>query len=620
MKILLLHSDYIEYEVKGKAIKNPEELKKRNDRMEEALVALIAVERKDEKNLEGAIEAGCEEIEKVAEEIKVDNIMLYPYAHLSSDLARPKQAMDVLRGMEERLRERYNVKRAPFGWYKAFRISCKGHPLSELSRDVTPKKEKTAVEREKEVTSSWYILTPDGKLIDAEDFDYTNYPELKKLYDYESKGTRRVTKEPEHIKIMRRLELVDYEESSDSGNFRWYPKGRLIKTLLERYVTEICRELGGMQVETPIMYDLDHPALSEYVKKFPARQYIVRSDDKDFFLRFAACFGQYMIAKDMTISYRNLPLRLYELTHYSFRREQSGELSGLRRLRTFTMPDMHTLCLDMKQARDEFRRQFEASMKWMRSLNLDYEVAIRFVKDFYEENKDFARELVRLVGKPALVEIWDERYFYFVMKFEFNIIDTTDKASALSTVQIDVENAKRFGITYIDRDGKERYPYILHASISGSIDRCLYALLEREAMKIKRGEKPMLPLWLSPIQLRFIPVGKEYVDDCKRFLKEIERISDNIEVRADIDDREESVSKKIRDAEREWIPIIIVVGEEERRSGRFKPRLRRDSLKMDKDTYSLNDIYRIIEREVRGYPQEKLPFSPLVSERARFSG
>lgn len=616
MKLLLIHSDYIEYELKEKAIKDAEEVEQSKDRMEECLVAFVAVERRDGENEQDVIEKAKEEIEKIAGEIKVEKVVLYPYAHLSSDLAPPKVAKEILKALENILRENLEVKRAPFGWYKAFRISCKGHPLSELSREIVPTREVAAPE--KEVKSYWYILDQDGRLIEAEKFDFYNYEELKILYDYESKGSRIAIQEPAHIKLMKQLELVDYEQSSDSGNFRWYPKGRLVKGLLERYVTEICKDLGGMQVETPIMYDMNHPALSEYVKKFPARQYLVKSDIKEYFLRFAACFGQYMIAKDMILSYKNLPIRLYELTHYSFRREQRGELSGLRRLRSFTMPDMHTLCSDIEQAKEEFKRQFIASMKWMRSLNLDYEVAIRFVRDFYEENKDFAKELVKLVGKPALVEMWDKRYFYFVMKFEFNVIDTTKKASALSTVQIDVENAKRFGITYVDEEGKKRYPYILHASISGSIDRCIYALLEREALKRERGEKPMLPLWLSPTQLRFIPVGEEYLEDCKNFAKDLESMGSGIKLRIDIDDREESVAKKIRDAEKEWIPIIIVVGEKERKGKKFKPRFRKEELKEGKEEYTLEDIYKLIERKVKDYPQDRIPLPKLLSQRAKF--
>lgn len=614
MKLLLIHSDYIEYETKEKAIEDAEEIEKSKDGMEDCLVAFVAIERRDEENKDAVVSKAREEIKEVAEKIKVNRVMLYPYAHLSSELASSKAAKSILLDLETALKEDFEVKRAPFGWYKAFRISCKGHPLSELSREIVPSREATP---EKGVESYWYILTPEGKLIDAEDFDFSGHEELKILYEYERKGSRIAIQEPAHIKLMKQLELVDYEGASDSGNFRWYPKGRLIKGLLERYVTEICRDLGGMQVETPIMYDVNHPALSEYVKKFPARQYIVKSD-KEYFLRFAACFGQYMIAKDMILSYKQLPIRLYELTHYSFRREQRGELSGLRRLRSFTMPDMHTLCSDIDQAKEEFKRQFIASMKWMDSLGLDYEVAIRFVRDFYEKNEEFAKELVKLVGKPALVEIWDERYFYFVMKFEFNVIDTTKKASALSTVQIDVENAKRFDITYVDENGEKKHPFILHASISGSIDRCIYALLEREAIRKERGEKPMLPLWLSPTQLRFIPVSQEFVKDCREFVEEIERKERGIKIRVDIDDREESVSRKIRDAEREWIPIIIVVGERERESKKFRPRFRRKELEEGKEEYSLEDILTLIKKRTEIYPQDRLPLPMFLSQRAKF--
>jgi len=204
------------------------------------------------------------------------------------------------------------------------------------------------------------------------------------------------------------------------------------------------------------------------------------------------------------------------------------------------------------------------------------------------------------------------------MKFEFNVIDTTKKASALSTVQIDVENAKRFDITYVDENGEKKHPFILHASISGSIDRCIYALLEREAIRKERGEKPMLPLWLSPTQLRFIPVSQEFVKDCREFVEEIERKERGIKIRVDIDDREESVSRKIRDAEREWIPIIIVVGERERESKKFRPRFRRKELEEGKEEYSLEDILTLIKKRTEIYPQDRLPLPMFLSQRAKF--
>lgn len=171
----------------------------------------------------------------------------------------------------------------------------------------------------------------------------------------------------------------------------------------------------------------------------------------------------------MTISYRNLPLKMVEMTKYSFRREQRGELTGLRRLRTFTMPDMHTFCSDLDQAMEEFEKQYELSVDMLKDIGLstkDYEVAIRFTRNFYEEDKEFIERLVSIIDKPVLVEIWDERFFYFVMKFEFNFIDKSGKATSLSTVQIDVENAERYGITYTDADGRDKSPIILHCSLA----------------------------------------------------------------------------------------------------------------------------------------------------------
>ena len=620
MKLLLIHSDFIEYEVKEKAIPHPEEVKTTKDRLDEALTVFIAVEKVDEKSPTQAVEEAAREIIKTAEQLKVKNIMLYPYAHLSSDLASAKAGKDILVLLEQEVKkQKFTVKRSPFGWYKAFTISCKGHPLSELSREIIPGQEKKAVEKEREIISQWCILTPNGELIDADKFNFSGHDELKLLYEHESSGTRKIVGEPPHVKMMQSQELVDYEPASDSGNFRWYPKGRMIKGLLEQHINNMVRDIGGMQVETPIMYDLEHPALSEYVKKFPARQYIVKSD-KDFFLRFAACFGQYMIAHDMTISYRNLPLRLYELTHYSFRREQSGEVSGLKRLRAFTMPDLHTFCQDLPQATEEFKQQFSTAMRWMNSLNLDSEVALRFVKEFYEKNKILAQDLAKLAGKPILIELWNERYYYFVMKFEFNVIDSMKKASALSTVQIDVENGKRFNITYADEKGEKQHPFILHTSISGSIDRNVYALLEREAIKINQGKKPMLPLWLSPTQVRFIPVADEFVSDCEKFIDELNKISPFYFIRSDIDDREESVGRKIRDAEKEWIPYIVVVGDKERKEKTVSPRVRTSELGQGDKPYTISQLHSLVLERVKDFPQQKLPLALYLSKRPKFKG
>ncbi len=624
MRMLLIHSDYLEYEVKDKAIKKPEPIgdEKKKGRLEEVLAVFISVERVDESNPADVVLRAFEEIKGVASQVKAENIFLYPFAHLSSELAKPEAALSILKELEEKLREAgYNVKRAPFGYYKAFRLSCKGHPLAELSRTIVPAGEKVeeevseALKKEEELVSYWYILTPEGELIEVNKFDFTGHENLRKFANYEISKSRVAEKEPPHVKIMLEQELVDYEPGSDPGNLRYYPKGRLIKSLLEQYVTEKVIEYGAMEVETPIMYDFEHPALEKYLNRFPARQYVVKSGDKKFFLRFAACFGQFLIKKDATISYRHLPLRMYELTRYSFRREKRGELSGLRRLRAFTMPDMHTVAKDLKQAMDEFKKQYKLSMEVLRGVGLtpeDYEVAIRFTEDFWKENRDFVVGLAKIIGKPVLIEMWKQRFFYFILKFEFNFVDNLDKAAALSTVQIDVENAERFGITYYDEEGKERYPLILHCSPSGAIERVMYAVLEKQAKLAKKGIKAMLPLWLSPIQVRIVPVSEEVLDYALYVAGKLE----GAKIRVDVDDTSDRLNKKIRKAEKEWIPYIIVVGEKEKEQGTVTVRRRAGGqLEMQ-----LEDLIKEIRQQTEGFPYKPRPLPLLLSKRPKFRG
>jgi threonyl-tRNA synthetase len=623
MKLLLIHSDYIEYEVKDKAIKNPEETKVKSDKLEEALTAFTAVEKVDEKSPQQAVKDAVAEIEKTAQQLKAKNIMLYPYAHLSSDLASPKKAQEILIEIEYELKNKnFNVKRSPFGWYKSFKISCKGHPLSELSREIVPGGEETeSLKQERKLSSYWYILSEDGNLQDVGKFNFKGHENLKTFSFYEKEKSSATKQEPPHVKLMQKLEIADYEPASDGGNMRFYPKGRFIKKLVEQYVTKRVVEYGGLEVETPIMYDMDHPTLSKYLQRFPARQYQVESDKRNFFLRFAACFGQFLMAHDATISYKDLPLKIYELTRYSFRREQSGELTGLRRLRAFTMPDVHAFTSDLDMAMDEFKVRFDLCLSVLENIgieNSDIEMALRTTKDFYEKNKKFIVDLVKKMGKPILIEMWDERIFYFILKFEFNFVDMSNKASALSTDQIDIENGERYNINFADKSGKLKHPLILHCSPSGAIERVIYALLEKEAIKIDKGQKPMLPLWLSPTQIRFIPVSSDFINACEKFVEDFKKKLPYVHIRADIDDREESVSRKIRDAEKEWTPIIVVVGEKESKSKTFTPRFRDKSLGKENQSYKIDELYNIVHNTTADYPQEPLPLSSYMSKRPKF--
>jgi threonyl-tRNA synthetase len=623
MRILLIHVDKFSFRVTGEtSVSLPTELEKTGSEGEvgEALVAFMAAEKGDDANVTSVAEQAVREIVGLASQVGATTVVVYPYAHLSSELSSPRVAVRVLDEVYERLAGQNQLKtlRAPFGYYKSFEMSCKGHPLSELAKTITPagraeKKtegaESEAVKAEKRLKSEWIIMTPEGETMPAESFSFSTRPRMKQLYRYEKSGSRISDEPPPHIELMRRMELVDYEPGADQGNFRWYPKGQLMKRLAEQYVSGLVSRLGGMQVETPIMYDYQHPKLHSYLQRFPARQYVLLSDDKEYFLRFAACFGQYLIQHDMQISHHHLPCKLYELTHYSFRREQSGELAGLKRLRTFTMPDLHTLARDIEQAKEEFIRQVDQAVECMAGFGLDFEVAIRLVKDFSQQNPSFAQELVSRCGRPALLELWDERFFYFVAKLEFNFIDALDKGACLATVQIDVENTERFDITYVDENGQKQHPLLLHASISGSIDRVLYAILETQAMAMKKGHKASFPLWLAPTQLRVIPVSEKFQQACDDLLAKVP-------YRIDCDDRDMSMGKKIRDAEREWVPYLLVVGAKEVEEGTVSVRTRDGAQRK----MVLSALLEEIAPQTQGKPFQGLPLPQYLSRRPIFVG
>lgn len=607
MRILLIHSDYLNYNVKNKTpVAEEIEDAKKQGAFDESLVVFTAVEKDDENNPQGIVKNLVKEVIKTNDQVKAENIVLYPYAHLSSSLSSPKVAVQVLKDAEETLiGEGLNVKRVPFGWYKAFEISCKGHPLSELSRTITAEEEDE--EEVEKKPSSWSIL--DGnKLIDIDDFKFEN-DQLEKLVSYELGTGASDAGEPPHVKLMREKELCDYESASDVGNLKWFPKGRLVRDLLADYVYNLVVDQGAMPIETPIFYDLDNEAINVHAAKFGERQY--RTDTKkNLMLRFACCFGAFRVMADPFITWKNLPAKLYELSTYSFRFEKKGEVVGLKRLRAFTMPDFHSFCADMDSTLEEFSKQTDMCIQTGLDLDVNYEIIFRATKDFYDENKDWMYSIGKKIGKPVLLEILPERKHYWSCKIDFAAIDYLGRPIENPTVQIDVESGKRFDITYLGEDGKEHYPTILHCSPTGSIERVICSLLEKTAIEIDE-KAPMLPTWLSPIEVRIITVGEDHKDFANELYDKIN--AENI--RVDVDDRDESVGKKIRNAATEWIPYIFVVGDNEKESGVFSVTVRETGEKVD---MTVDELIKEILDKTKGMPYRGLHLPKDISTRINF--
>ncbi len=616
MRIFALHSDYLRYRVRRKAVEAAPDLSdgEREGGAEECLVLFTAFESSDS---ERSVEAALREVETLSRRLGVRRLVLYPWVHLTETPAPFNVAVRLYRSLADSLESAgFDLLRVPIGWYKEFEIRVKGHPLAESLRVVGPEagpSESTGAEGEVEGEEKgrFLLLWPDGREEELTDWRGVENEVLRIVVRNEVFGKPPSGGEPAHISLMRRLELVDYEPASDVGHFRFYPNGTLVKRLIEDLASDVASSLGAMEIETPLLYRLDVPAIAGQAAKFVERNYQIPMGKTTLILRFAGDFGLFEMMKDMVISYRDLPLSFYEISP-SFRLEQRGECVGLRRLRGFTMPDIHTFAADVDQGMEMYERYFHEYHRLLSSLGVDYAVVFRVVGEFYDRLKPAILRMLSGVGKPALIEILPEMKHYWALKHEFQVVDTVEGNAQLSTVQLDVEDSDRYGIFYVDRDGSKRPGVIVHTSM-GSVERMIYAILETAARRANLGEKPSLPLWLSPTQVRIIPVSQDNLDYARSVMESL----DSAGIRVDLDDRDISLAKKIREAERKWVPYIAVVGSREERAGTVRLRVRGEEGERD---CGVEDLIEEIRSKTVNMPYRPLTVPKLLSRRPIFVG
>ena len=609
MRLLLIHSDNIEYEAKKKT-KFAEETCNPSDSLKDAIVAFCAVEAPDEEGIDDVIAQAVSTIGEMAGQVDCKRVMVYPYAHLSSDLSSPDFAVGALQSLENNLSQAgYEVKRAPFGWYKSFTVSCKGHPLSELSRSIYPSEDSVKPEK-KEIKHNFFVMTPDGDTHEIQ--KYVDNSPFGCLIKKETGIPVSAGGEPIHVDLMRSKEFVDYEPVSDVGHLRWMPRGKLVRDLLADYALVTVLAHGASPVETPVMYDLADRAIYEHADKFGERQYRFKSGNRNMMLRFAACFGMFTIMRNMHISPNHLPMKMYELSTYSFRHEQKGEVIGLKRLRAFTMPDMHSLCKDMSDALQCFEEQLAMGWKTGEDFGTQLVAVFRCTEDFYAEYKTWIQKIVAQSKVPILIETLSERVHYWIAKIDLAAIDGQNRPIENPTVQIDVESSKRFGIKYHLSDGTEVFPPILHCSPTGSVERVFCAILENTANQ----KVPHLPTWLSPTQVRVIPVAERH----STIARDITEKLSAAKIRTDFDDREESVGKKVREAGMDWVPYVVVIGDSEAESGNLTVtvRMKSEPNKPYKITSTPDQLIQTIQEEIGMMPFRPLYTQKLLSKNPRY--
>jgi len=606
LKILLIHARTFEYEAREKAVDSAEELSEgnRTGRAENALVAFVTVEKGDSSD-PGIAEKAAQEIRDVYTRVGASEIVLYPYAHLSDNLAEPGEALPLLKSIEELLKAQgASVKRAPFGWYKRFTVECYGHPLSELSRTIRPG------EKARRGFEDFAVMLPDGRMVGVEELPSGLPEDFVALLEAEVFKRRREGGEPSYLEYCRKFGF-EWEPMSDLGHMRYGPEATIIVEAVAEYAWRVARSLGipVYKVRGTNTFNLEHKPVLQHAQLYGDRLYQLEVDDKKLILRYAACHQQFAMIKDWDISYRNLPLGMLEIAD-SYRLEQPGELLLCFRLRKFTMPDLHIFCKDLREAKELSFKVHEKIYEEIRKLGRDYVSIYNLTRSFLEANKEYVKKLVEAEGKPVLLHFVPEGKYYWVLNVEYNIIDELGRPREIGTFQIDVGNAERFGITYVDENGQRKHPVIIHTALIGSIERYIFAVLDTAAKKAKAGGLPSLPVWLSPVQVRVIPFTKE-------FLAEADRLADILEAegfRVDIDDRDESISKRIRDAEVKWIPYVVVIGKREAETGKLSVRVRGEGqLEMD-----LHELLNRLRKETEGYPLVSSRLPRYLSLRPRY--
>jgi threonyl-tRNA synthetase len=537
MKILSLHCDYIKFKPLKKALKNPEELseKRKNEIIvKEPLVLMIAVEKKDEENPD-LLKSLTHEIKEIAKSVKAQNLVLYPYAHLSSSLSNPEFALKTLEQAEKNLKKDFYIERAPFGYYKEFELKVKGHPLSELSRDIHFSGE-----------------------IKNEEYDYKKL--LKEIV--KSKLDTRNLKENDHRIIGQQMDLFSFSDIAPGMVF-WHNNGLIIRNKLIEYWREEQNKLGYLEIQTPQIMDKKLWQISGHWEKYKENIFISEYEKRDFALKPMNCPGAMLVYKSKPKSYKELPLRMAEIG-IVHRQELSGVLSGLFRVIQFTQDDAHIFSTE-KKLEEEIENIINLIDKFYKTFRFEYhvELSTRPEKKIGDEklwNK--AEKILQdiLETKKLDFKINKGEGAFYGPKIDFHILDSLKRTWQLATIQLDFAMPERFDLTYTDKDNKLKRPIMIHRVIYGSIERFIGILLEHT-----NGH---LPLWLSPIQIRILNFTDKNNKSCEKLFEELT----NKNIRADLDLTQEPLGGKIKQAEVEKIPYIIVIGDKEEKSGNLAVR------------------------------------------------
>ncbi len=521
MKILQLHADYFEYEPISKEGPLAEEITPKKTMLKDVLVLFTSIEEND---TEETVLRMIEEIKTFTENLGISKILIYPYAHLSSSLARPEKAFELIKQMESTAKKSgLDVHRSPFGWNKKFTISIKGHPLAEQFRSDV-RLIKRNVQRETRARSSIQLMKEE-------------------------------VKEPTHVHLGRELDIFSINPEAGSGLPLYHPKGAIIREELIKYIREINQSLGFQEVWTPHLFKSDLWYRTGHYEAYRERMFVLNIEDEEYVVKPMNCPGHALIYLSKPRSYRDLPIAYSEFATV-YRNEQSGELTGLLRVRSLTQDDGHVFCRP-DQIKEQVTKIMNAAIMIHQNLiggNVFINLSTRPEKFIGSlELWNYATEML----KNSLEELGinyilkEGEGAFYGPKIDIDVEDSLGRKWQCTTIQLDFFIPEKLGLEYVDSDGSKKRPVMIHRALLGSLDRYIALLLEHYNGR--------LPVWLSPEQVRILTVSDRVIN----YAENIREIFSSRGIRCSLSSGEGTISKKILQAHNERVSFIVIVGDKE---------------------------------------------------------
>lgn len=413
-----------------------------------------------------------------------------------------------------------------------------------------------------------------------------SYPKNSQLEEYIE--LLEEAKKRDHKKIGKELELFMIAPEGPGFPF-FLPKGMVLRNILEDYWRKIHKENGYVEIKTPIILNEELWHRSGHWDHYKENMYTTKIDDVDFGVKPMNCPGGMIVYKSKMHSYKELPIRAGELG-LVHRHEKSGELNGLFRVRCFTQDDAHIFCLP-EQIEQEIQGVINLVDQVYSKFGFEYTIELSTrpedsmgSDELWETAEGALAKVLKDLGKEYVLNEGDGAFYG--PKIDFHIKDCLGRDWQCGTIQLDFQMPERFDLTYIGEDGEKHRPVMLHRVIFGSIERFIGIITEHFA--------GAFPVWLAPVQAKILPISEKHLEYANKLKAQLEKSG----LRIEIDDRNEKIGYKIREAQLEKIPYMLIVGDKEAEDESIGVRSRKDG---DIGAVSINDFINKIQEEVKNY-------------------